>query len=196
MPVTRMPRRAAVSAKPPQPQPISRMRVALLGAELVEDALVLGGLRRFERLVPRAVDTAPRSRSSSDRATGRRTRCRDRSGRGCCASSPSRELSRRRCSSFSSRSWNGLVCAIAAQRLLVLGEQRDQPRQVGRIAEAFHVGFGEADVAVEQDAAEEAPVLDLDVGRRRAHPALPKTRDRTVRQPHGQAADGRADRGP
>jgi len=37
-----------------------------------------------------------------------------------------------------------------------------RPRQVGRVAEALHVGLGEADVAVEQDVTEEMPIPDLE----------------------------------
>ena len=79
----------------------------------------------------------------------------------------------------------------AAQRLLVLGEQRNQLRKVRRIAVAVHVGFGEANVAIEQDAAEETPILDvqrhlpLSVGRAES-PAC------AIRQMQGQAADSKS----
>ena len=86
-PVTRMPRRAAVSAKPPQPQPISRMLspcLAPIWARMRSYLAVCAASSDLSRLRRRR---APRSSSSSDRATGRRSCCRDRSGRGCCASS-------------------------------------------------------------------------------------------------------------
>ena len=83
----------------------------------------------------------------------------------------------------------GIGPCHAAQRLLVLGQERYQLRQVGRIAVAVHVGFSEADVAVEQDAAKETPILDVQCD-------LPLGVDRTesaacaVGQMQGQAADG------
>jgi hypothetical protein len=74
---------------------------------------------------------------------------------------------------------------------VVLGQQCDQLRQVGRIAVAIHVGFGEADVAVEQDAAKEAPALDV---QRRLSLGVGGAESATgaVGQPQGQATDGKA----
>ena len=82
-PVTRMPRRAAVSAKPPQPQPISRMLSPCLAPiwsrmrSYLAVCAASSGLRRAPSIQRRGVG------HRSDRATGRRTRCRGRSGHGC-----------------------------------------------------------------------------------------------------------------
>jgi len=85
----------------------------------------------------------------------------------------------------------GIGPCHAAQRLLVLGQERYELRQIGRIAVAVHVGFGEADVAVEQDPAEEAPILDM---QRRLPLGIGGTEsaNRAVGQTQGQAADSKA----
>ena len=61
--------------------------VAGLRVEPVEQAQVLGALRRFQRRPCRRRRTARTNSSWSGRARGGRSRCRGRSGRGCCAAS-------------------------------------------------------------------------------------------------------------
>ena len=51
--------------------------------------------------------------------------------------------------------------------IFVLGELRQQPRQVRRCPVAIGVGFTETDVAGEHDAAEELELLDGQLYRRR-----------------------------
>ncbi len=80
---------------------------------------------------------------------------------------PSRVFSCRRWRTFSSSPWKKFVRVILPSAFSLASSKADQAGQVGRIAEAFHVGLGEAHVAVEQDAAEEAPVPDVDLGVRR-----------------------------
>ena len=157
-----------------------------LAPSWVEHALVLGRLRRLERLAlavekrrgvahrriePQAVEAVAEVVVGVDVALAIRRAC--SAGSGAAASEPG-------CAPC-------CCVAIVPRRLLVLGEQRDQPRQVGRIAVAFHVGFGEADVAVEQHAPEEAPVPDLEhrlagVGRLPKRRIVPSGRC-TVRRP-------------
>src|SRR6266404_2225892 len=79
---------------------------------------------------------------------------------------PSRELSRRRCSSFSSMAWNGLVCATRPSAFSFFASRAINLARSG-----------------------ESPILDLEVGRRARSLAAEDTH-RTVRQPHGQATDG------
>ncbi len=102
---------------------------------------------------------------------------------------PSRELSRRLMHQLEGHVVEEVCVRHAAQRLVVGGEQRDQLRKLGRVAVPVHVGFGEADVAVEQYPAEEAPVLDLDLGEGLGRGRAEHAR-RAVRKPQGQAADG------
>ncbi len=162
----------------------------MLGADLRQDALVLGRLRRLERLARLALEQ--RRRIAHRRVEPQAIEAVAEIVVGVDVAL--RTLARivpPAMQELQGEIVQRVGATHAAQHLLVLGQQRDQPRQIGRIAVAVHVGFGEAHVAVEQDPAKEAPVLDLQLDLRFGV-GRTKGASRTVRQSQRQPAESKA----
>ena len=163
--------------------------VALLGVDLGEDAVVFGGLRRFQRLarlpfVERRGVAHRRVEPQSVEAVAEIVVGVDVAFRAFARVVPAAMQDPE------SEIVQDVGVRHAAQRPLVVGQERDQFGQVGRIAVAVHVGFGESDVSIKQDAAEQTPILDvqrrLALGAGRAERAMA-----AVGQTQRKAADGK-----
>ena len=174
-PVTRQPiSRAANSAKPPQPQPISSTWSLGVRCRIPGQRAVFGALARFRDRWRRS-RTAPTNRSWSGRASAGRRRCRDRNAPRCCAATPCGVLS---LSQWRMR-WTWVISQLAPPadplaRLDVDDEKLQETGDVGAFPVAVHVGFGHADRAGAEGAAGQVANSSAPT-RRRGRAACPPT---------------------
>ncbi len=174
MPVTWWPARAAVSAKPPQPQPISRTPRRRRKREFAEHPLVLRLLRGREREVEAAFEQRRRVRHRRVEPQAIEVVAEVVVGDDVAARLPAR-VRVQVVLEAQQRARPPAAVERALERRLVGRQHRQQLREVRRIPASVHVAFGEGDVAAFQRLAGDIPVAQgqhrrhgLDVRRRRA----------------------------